>query len=433
MASKKKAAPKKGKAEKPTLKTAAKKAAPKMGERVTPKSAIDSLIRLVETQFGAGTIRRASASHTSHTLRRPTGIPDLDIDGLAGGWPAGAMCMVTGPDGAGKDYLINCTIRELQRNYGDETRVCIYSTEFPYDKGFARNVCGVAVAYTDGELDEIDEIRAVRSLPPLTKEERAEMQTQIGEIILVQGVIADHGLDIVNEVLSSGAFQMIVINSLGVFETAAKDGTDSLEEHAAQSSEAQLLSRFIPKMFMHLNRPLGDGSRNETTILAANQVRANRDLPRMRPGIPMPAHMKYQPGSGSRALAHGKAIDLLVHKGADIIDKEMDPPVMIGREVPWVIYKGKLGTHDGIKGSYSFYFDGGADRGASLLSIATRYAVVEQSGAWYAFNADGRGTGPTMKAQGSDAAAMKLMADPVLFQAVYDATVKAAGVICRYT
>jgi RecA/RadA recombinase len=287
------------------------------------------------------------------------------------------------------------------------------------------------VAYTDGELDEMDAIREERHMPKFTAEERAEMQTQIGEILLVQGVIADHGLDIVNEILASGAFQLVVINSLGVFETAAKDGTDSLEEHAAQSSEAQLLSRFIPKMFMHLNRPLGDGSRNETTILAANQVRANRDLPRMRPGMQMPAHMKYQPGSGSRALAHGKAIDLLVHKGHDIVDKEMDPPVMIGREVPWVIYKGKLGTHDGIKGSYNFYFDGGADRAASLLSTATRYGVIEQAGAWYSFNTGPRATGPTMKAQGEDAAVVKL-ADPALFQAIYDATVKAAGVLCRY-
>lgn len=426
----KKTVPKKA----PGKKAAAPRAEVKPVKQASPRRApkdepdvIGQLISTVNKEFGGSVIRRASEATTSHTLRRPTGIPDLDI-GLAGGFPAGALCVVTGPDGAGKDYIINCTIRELQRNYGDRMKVAIYSTEFPYDKRFAREVCGVEVAFTDEELDEYNDTRVKQGHPPLSDEECAEYKRQIGEILLIQGVIADHGLDIVLAALETGAFQLIAINSLGVFETAAKESTDSLEEHATQSSEAQLLSRFIPKMFMHLNRPMADGRRNETSLIAANQVRANRDMPRARPGMPVPQHMKYVPGSGSKALAHGKAIDVMLHKGAVLLDKEVDPPVNLGRTINWVLEKGKLGTHDGIKGSYDFYYDGGADIPANLLAVGVRLEVIQQAGAWYSYQ-DGE---VSFRAQGVDQV-REALRDPAVAKSVYDAVIKASGFVCRYT
>lgn len=390
------------------------------------RTSLDQLIASVNKAAGADVIRRASDATTSHTLRRPTGIPCLDI-ALAGGFPGGALCVVTGPDGAGKDYIINCAIRELQRIYGEETRVAIFSTEFPYDKVFAKDICGVAVGFTDEEIAEIEHARQNQGLDPLTAEEHAHYKREIGEILLIQGVIADHGLNVVLKCLETGAFQLIAINSLGVFETAAKEDVEDLQEHAIQSNEAQLLSRFIPKMFMLLNRPLKDGTRNETSLLAANQVRANRDMPRMKPGMPIPASMRYQPASGSKALAHGKAIDVMLHKGSVIVDKELDPPQVLGRTINWELAKGKLGTHDSKKGSYDFYFDGGADLASSLLSEAVRLGVIEQGGAWYGYQ-DGV---HDFRAQGVDAAKAKLF-DPEVFRAVYAATMKAAGIVCRY-
>ncbi len=410
-------------------KKASPKAEPKKATKT--KAAVDvvgSLIAFVNKKFEGAVMRRASESSTSHTLRRPTGIPSLDL-ALAGGWPAGALCMVTGEDGVGKDYAINCTIRELQRNYGAAMKVAIYSTEFPYDKRFARDVCGVEVAFTDEELEEYDDTRKKQGHAPLTKEERAQYQNQIGEILLIQGIIADHGLDIVLNVLETGAFQLIVINSLGVFETAAKEDTDSLEEHAAQSSEAQLLSRFIPKMFMHLNRPIDEDRRNETSLLAANQVRANRDAPKPFKGKPVPKHMKDQGGSGSRALAHGKAIDVMLWKGSAVVDKEVDPPVVLGRTINWKLLKGKLGTHDSLTGSYDFFFDGGADIPGDLLATGVRLDVIQQAGAWYSYEDE---AGNSFRAQGADQARAALR-EQALSKSIYEAIIKVAGFVCRYT
>lgn len=437
MAAKKKSEKKKAPAVKGLLKDvgkkpekeAAKKAAPKKKAATPATDIISQVMAKVNAAHGATVVRRASEASTSHVLRRPTGIPDVDV-GLGGGWPAGSMCVVGGPDGAGKDFIINCTIAQVQKNYGPEARIAIFSTEFPYDKDYAREKCGVKVADTDEEIAEKNAIRVHQGLPPLTEEEIAGLKEQVGEIILIQGVVMDHGFDIVLELLGTGAFQLIAINSLGVMETLAKEETESVAEHAIQSSEAQLLARVIPKMFMLLNRPLdAEDTRNETTILVIDQVRANRDQPRARPGMRVPDHFKYQPGSGSKALAHGKAIHLQLHKGGSILDKAFDPPEAIGREINWELLKGKLGTHDGVKGSYEYFYDTGADVAQSLLTTALRYGVIEQSGAWYSYmTTDGE---ILFKAQGADKARDELM-NPEIFNQVWARTLPAAKIFVRY-
>ncbi len=421
----KKAAPK---ATEPAALGAKKKKASKKAEPAD--NIIDQVIAKVNTAHGATVIRRASEAATSHMLRRPTGIPDVDI-ALGGGWPAGALVVVGGPDGAGKDYMINKSISRVQRNYGNDAKVAILSTEFPYDKDYARDKCDVRVADTDEEIAEKNAIRLAKGLPALSDEEVVRLKEQVGEIILIQGVVMDYGLDIILELLSTGAFQLIAINSIGVMETAAKEEVESVSEHATQSSEAQLLSRFIPKMFMLLNRPIDEnGARNETTMIAADQVRANRDMPRARPGMRVPEHWKYQAGSGSRALAHGKAIHLVLHKGNAIVDKAFDPPEQIGREINWELTKGKLGTHDGLKGSYEYFYEEGADVAQSLLTVALRYEVVEQAGAWYSYQDQNEEL--CFHVQGKDSARSALT-QPEVFDAVYAKTMAAAKIICRYT
>lgn len=441
MPPKKKAAPKKEAAKKNSsvMKLPAmKKAAPprmqkKEGEvdpqeALSPSERIEYVLRMVNDAAGSQVIRRANETDTSYYLRRPTGIPDLDI-GLGGGFPASALSVITGPDGAGKDYVINCCIREVQRNYGPEARVAILSTEFPYDKLFARTQAGVEVAFTESEIDDLNRNREKAGVDRLSDEETARYMNQVGEIVLIQGLLMDHALDVLLNVLDTGAFQFIAINSLGVMETVAKNDTDSLEEFAAQSSEAQLLSKFIPKMFMYLNRPMRDGSRNETTLLAANQVRGNRNMPRLKPGMPMLEHMKYQPGSGSRALAHGKAIDLALHKGPTILDESVKPPVSLGRTINWELTKGKLGTHDGIKGHYDYYFNEGADLATSLVTQAVLHGVIDLSGSWYSFN-DGE---TEFSLQGAPKTAAHLRENPELYDYVYRRTLAEAGIFCRYT
>lgn len=400
--------------------------AKKQEEAPSKAERLAQLVAGVNTRMKGNVLSLAKDASTSYLLRRPTGITSLDI-GIGGGFPAAALSVVTGPDGVGKDYIINRTIAELQRNYGEDTRVAVYNTELKYDKGYARQA-GVKVACNDDELDEINVARKENGLPALTKQERAEYKTQVGEIVLIEAPIAEEGLDAVIDCVLSNVFQLVVINSFGVMQTAAKEDQDSFKDFAQQSNEAILMSKFIPKLLTILNRDDIAGERNETAILGTVQVRARRDQVRMRPGVPVPDYLKYQAGSGSWALKHGKAIDLTLHKGTPIIDKEQKPPVVLGRETKWEITKGKLGTHDGIKGTYDFYFGSGVDLASDLLTTGLQLGILAQAGAWVTWEHETYG----FKAMGLKKAADELMAKDGAYDALRRECLKTSDVSFRY-
>jgi RecA/RadA recombinase len=390
------------------------------------RAILEEVLAAINSKFGPGVIRYAQESDTSFLLRRPTGIPSLDI-GLGGGFPAGALSVVVGPESAGKDYLLNRVIAMQQHLHGEHANIAILMTEFPYDKLFARKVCGVKVALTDQELQEYAEARD-RAGNPMSKEERVDLQTQVGNILLIQGVVADQGFDILMPLISSNAMQVVGINSLGVLQTQAKEDVESFQDFAQQSNEAQLISKVMPKLFSELNKTPPIGSRNETCVLAINQVRAKRDV-RIIPGRPLSERERVQPATQANALKHGKAIELFVYKGAVHLDKDTKPPTLLGREINWEITKGKLGTHDGIRGRYDFYFDGGADVVADTANTSLHYRLIKQAGAWYSYN---EGDSSGFKVQGMEGLRRHLNTNPEVTNHLATECLRASGLVYRY-
>lgn len=420
-------------AKKPASKKATTKRKSKKKDKEPPSKGdrISQLIESVNATFDAPVVRRANVTSTDYLLRRPTGILSLDI-GLAGGWPAGAMSLITGPDGAGKDFLLNISMAQQQAIQGDDFACFIYSTEFKFDKQFARDLAGFRVRMTNEEIDSLNVSREDKGLPRLTDEEVAYYQEQIGEVLIIDGVIADDGLDACLDAVRSNEFQIVAINSLGVFQTAAKETAvekEGLSKHAIQSNEAQLLSRFMPALFMNLNREDDLGRRNYTTVLATNQVRANRDQKRPMPGRTASPKSKYVSGSGSRALAHGKAFELMLHKGPDHIDKQTKPYTKLGREVQWETLKAKLGTHEGKAGMYDYWYDSGADVLEDLINTAVKYEVIVKSSSWYSHvTLDDE----EVKSQGTRDLRVFFGEHPEEVEAVRRACFREAGVNCIY-
>lgn len=396
----------------------------------TVKERTEELLASANTRFGVGTLQRAAELEVDYYLRRPTGILSLDI-GLGGGWPASSLCMITGPDGAGKDYLILRTLAEQQRIYGEQCNLLVYFTEFAIDKQFARDMCGLKIAMTDTELDVLDRSRREKGDVPLSQEERARYQEQIGEILVIPpDVVADDALDVVLDAVNANIYQVVVINSLGVLLTAAKDSKDSLREFAQQSNEAVLLTKFMGELPRALNGVDEAGSRKHTLVLVANQVRAKRDMPRTRPGFRVSEKQKYQSGSRAHSMSHGKAIELMVHKGMQYLDKEVKPPQALGRELEWELLKGKLGTHDGVKGTYTFWYDGGADVLEDLVNTAVRLEVIEQSGTWYRYTPLGEQV--AIQAQGQAGLRQILRESPKRIENLRQQCFLVSGIDCVY-
>lgn len=399
---------------------AAKKKRPST-EGMDRKEWFGSFIDSVNSRYGRSVVVRASEAHTSYLLRRPSGFTDIDI-ALGGGFVAGALNVVVGPESVGKNYLLNCTLAKQQQIQGNRFAALIYTNEFKFDKGFARS-CGFRIAMTEAEIEEYEASRVQLGHPSLTEEEREELRTQIGEVVLIEDVLVDEALDIILDAVEENFFQIIGIDSFGNLETAAKDSMDSLKDTAQQSNEAVLVTKWLPKLFMRMNR-VSQSQRNETAIIALNQVRAKRNVVSM-PGRPVAKKSQYQSALGAHAMKHGKAIELALHEGSRLYEPKTK--TYYGKETEWEIAKGKLGCHEGPRGTLQFIHGSGVDRVRNTVQAAIANDVFAKSGAWYSAELEGH----SIKAQGMDQLVEEIRKQG-LEETVRTAAMHASGVVCRY-
>lgn len=387
------------------------------------KARLSAVTAKLNKGFGRTVIQQAGDMSCSYLLRRPTGILSLDI-ALGGGIPASAPVVIVGPDGAGKDYMLWRIAAETQKIYGDDFAMAVYFTEFLPDKKYMKDKCGLKIAMSEAELDEEDAARQASGLPALTEEERAHYREQVGSIYIISGVTAEHGFDAVMDYVESNSCQIVAVNSIGFLQTEAKEDQESFTDFAQQRNEAILLSKFAPKLSMYLNRGFVD-ERNETSIILINQVRSKDNQGPRMPGRPVQDRDKYRPAAEAHAMKHGKAIELMIHNGKKHYDESIGQ--IVGREKNWEITKGKLGTHEGIRGTFDYFYDFGADTLGDLVKTCKALGVLEGT-TWLSYDDKEFG----FKANGEDRARQHIQDTPGLVEKLRSACLTAAKVVCRY-
>ena len=365
----------------------------------------------VNTQLkGAAVVRPLSEVKQSFHIRRPTGLTSLDL-AIAGGFPAGSLCQFFGKEGAGKNYMTDQVIRNVQENYKDEAAVAYCSFGYGYDKRFGL-LNGVAVAMND---EEVEVYRAERG--QLTDAQEARCRRRVGtfhEICL--GVTeqaiekpAESMLEAVRSLILSGDYQVIIIDEANVALTR-EDVEKTLGEDPRQASLARLLTRFISKFYSDIKSIGPNGGPNETTLIAILEARAQLGF------SPDPNALSQ---TGGHSLKHAKAIDVHYRPGTPIYYANDKKKPRIGKEITWKIDKAKLGSHEGATGTFRFIWGQGADFAGDLLGAAVDTGVLQLNGAWYSYGDTRLGCGA--------ANAAEALKDPELYAKLHSETMKAAG------
>lgn len=333
-----------------------------------PKDLSALLAKVKKDLGGAARISHIQDVKTPFATRMPSGLDELDV-ALRGGFPAGSMHQLFGPDGVGKDYISNCVMAQCQERYGDDSNIFWMSFGYRPDRNFMR-MAGVKIAYTDEELafQEIDPKKA-------TKAQRGET---VGNIIFIDidpvkaaKKPAETMLQTVVEFIRSNEFHLGIINELGSGETR-HDVDKKLGEEAKMANWSKLMSDFCRKFYNALRKDGDDGEPNSTTLLVINPVRANLNARTAR-------FQEYTQPSGF-ALKHAKAVDIHLTPGPKIKDEESNP---IGKVVRWKIGKGKHGISEGASGSFEFFFYKGADAIRTLGAMAKSLEVLTRRGPYY--------------------------------------------------
>lgn len=383
--------------------------------RRPPKDDTDALFESIHAKLGSFgvVLQRGSELEGRFDLRRPSGIPSLDI-ATGGGLPAGGLSQIDGPDGAGKNLVTYSYFAQVQRLYGDATRIFMLCMEFPFDKMYARKI-GFRVPLSDYEVGVEQRKRQSSSQPLLGKKEIAELQDPAGcgQFHILRGP-AEANLDALVEMVWSNAYQIGAVDSWDAMLTLDEEERE-LADSAKVADSSGVQTRWMKKVqgalmprkrcpecfslklefkkreeaYSYNCKDCGwKGKRpfleeNESSIIGIRQVRANLHKAHM--------HAKEWKVGGAWALKHGKLVDIQLRPGEILYSKGEGKGNKIGKEINFEITKGKAGTHEGKTGSFRYYFNPPEiDVDHNIKGYCVAHEVIRRAGPTYYIDIEGQ-------------------------------------------
>jgi RecA/RadA recombinase len=314
----------------------------------------------------------------AYELRRPSGIMQLDLD-TGGGLPAGTLCYLSGPDGAGKTFLAMRYLLMHQKLYGDRASIAFACAEGGFDFRRAINM-GLKINVPDEIIQQWNQERQQRGFPSYTKEEWGSFKQQVGEFVLLMGMTGEELLQAVLEAVRSKLFGIIALDSVSALQSQA-DSDKDMDEAQKRAAQAGMLTNFMQK---YMPLAVGIEGVNYTTVLFTSQVRANQR--KAEAASFMQKFIKDWSEVGAWAARHTKAIDVCIWAGEKLNAKsgKEEKKVAIGKVAKYELLKGKHGTHEGITGDFNFYHEdtlpAGVDESETVIIEGMKRGVILERG-----------------------------------------------------
>ena len=343
------------------------------------------------------------------TKRLPTDILTLDVE-LRGGFPSCGVSQLVGPKNAGKSYLYWQVIKQLQNILGPKMMVLLAMNEMRADKTQAR-LAGVKVALADEDIDALDDSRVRNGWPKFTKEQRAEMKEEIGQIHETHAESAELLFDITLSAVEQNIYHAIIVDSIAGLESEQESEQESMTEKV-YGGAAKPITQFLRKLTSLFTIRNQHGKTRDTCVIVINQVKDD---------IGDKTGKGYRT-SGGHGLEHAKFVDIYISSGKQLGGYQpvygpggtSQKFVSFGKEVNWKIEKGKAGIHEGGRGSFNYIFDrNGIDFYRDTLVAGVHAGVIETSGAWIGIPDPENPSQYLMRAQGAENFCKQLEADVI--------------------
>mgnify|MGYP005818029021 CR=1 FL=1 len=308
------------------------------------RKAIDIAVSQIEKQFGKGSIMRLGSQEKVDVPVIPTGALSLDI-ALGGGIPKGRIIEIYGPESSGKTTLAIHILTEAQR-MGDA--VAFIDAEHAFDPKYAKNI----------GLD-------------------------IDNLYISQPDFGEQALEILETLVRSAAFGVIVVDSVAALTPRAEIEGDMGDSH--MGLQARLMSQALRKI-------TAITSKTGTTIIFLNQLR-------MKIGI---MFGNPETTTGGNALKFYASIRMDIRQK----DKILKDGQVIGHSRTVKVVKNKVAPPF-KEASFNMIYPMGIDKESSIIDAAIDKGVIEKAGAWLKY-------GDEQLAQGKDAASEVLKKDAKL-------------------
>ena len=167
------------------------------------KAALDAALKKIEKNFGKGSVMKLGEKADQRISTVPSGSLALDVALGVGGYPRGRIVEVYGPESSGKTTVALHAVAEVQKNGG-------------------------TAAFIDAE----------HALDPQYAE---KLGVNIDELLLSQPDTGEQGLEIADALVSSGAVDIIVIDSVAALVPRAEIDGEMGDSHIGL--QARLMSQ----------------------------------------------------------------------------------------------------------------------------------------------------------------------------------------------
>lgn len=295
------------------------------------QAALDAALKRIEKNFGKGSIMRMGEKSDMNIATVSSGSLALDEALGVGGYPKGRIVEMYGPESSGKTTVALHAVAEVQAQGG-------------------------TAAYIDAE----------NAMDPKYAE---SLGVNIDDLLLSQPDTGEEGLEIADALISSGAIDIVVIDSVAALVPRAEIEGEMGDAHVGL--QARLMSQALRKL---------SGSINQTKTIAIfiNQIRE-------KVGV-MFGNPETTPGG--RALKFYSTVRLEIRRGEQI----KDGTEVIGNRTKIKVVKNKVAPPF-RRAEVDIMYGQGISKTGEMLDMAVEKDLVNKSGAWYSYGDERIGQG----------------------------------------
>ena len=301
----------------------------------------------LDKTYGKGTVMKLGDNPVANVEVIPTGSLTLDLALGINGFPKGRVVEIYGPESSGKTTLAIHAIAECQKKGGIAAFI---DAEHAFDQFYAQ-----------------------------------KLGVDIDNLIISQPDNGEQALEIADNLIRSGAVDIVVIDSVAALTPKAE-----IEGEMGDSQmglQARLMSKALRKLTGSINKA-------GTCCIFINQLREKIGVMFGNP----------ETTTGGNALKFYSSVRLDIRRSTQIKDGDE----VIGNRVKVKVVKNKVAPPF-RRAEFDIMYGGGISKVGEIIDLGVELNIVNKSGSWFSY-------GETKLGQGRDAVKQLVLDNPELME-----------------